>query len=247
MASTWPQLDGLVSNRSRLLAMAVLLVAGVAFGCASPSPAPKLEPSGVYRVGAPDVLTITVLPEPAIERQAIVRPDGMISIDLIGDVPAAGRTPEEIAADVEKRISKYKRGARATVAVSVAQSSTITILGEVSAPSTFSLNKDTRLIEAIGAVGGPTRFAAESRVRIVRSFGGSPRVLSANLSAIQNGDLSTNYKLEAGDLIVVPPTVWASIGYGIQAVTFPLSQLFGFGGNVATTVVTGGTGRGVGN
>ena len=117
MASTWPQLDGLVSNRSRLLAMAVLLVAGVAFGCASPSPAPKLEPSGVYRVGAPDVLTITVLPEPAIERQAIVRPDGMISIDLIGDVPAAGRTPEEIAADVEKRISKYKRGARATVAV----------------------------------------------------------------------------------------------------------------------------------
>ena len=74
-----------------------------------------------YRVGPPDLLDITILPDPVIEREVVVRPDGMISVDLVGDIPAAGRTTEEIAADVEARIGRFKRDARVTVARSPAR------------------------------------------------------------------------------------------------------------------------------
>jgi polysaccharide export outer membrane protein len=188
-----------VSARARALRLGLLALLTAGLACASAKPPPASPAAGPYRVGAPDSLHITVLPEPVIERTAVVRPDGMISIDLVGDVPAAGRTPEEIAADIEQRIGKFKRGARVTVSVTAAQSSSVTILGEVLRPASFPMTKETRVIEAIGFVGGPTRFAAQSRTRIVRSAGGQAQVISVNLSAIQGGDLRTNYRLEQGD------------------------------------------------
>ncbi len=200
-------------------------------------PAPEVSS---YRVGSPDQLRITVIPDPVIEREVVVRPDGKISIDLVGDVAAAGRTTEEIAADIQTRIGRYKRDAQVTVALAEALSDQITVLGEVKAPSTFPLSRQTRLVEAIGTVGGPTTFAAKGRVRLIRTQEGATRVYAVNLGAIEKGNLTTNYVLQGGDLIVVPPGVMATIGYALQAALFPFQQIFGFGGSVTTTVLTGG-------
>ena len=87
---------------------------------------------------------------PIIERQVTVRPDGMISVDLIGDLPATGRTVMEIARDIEQRVSRFKRDAVATVSVVLAQSATVTVFGEVQAQGNFPLQRDTRVAEAIG-------------------------------------------------------------------------------------------------
>jgi polysaccharide export outer membrane protein len=209
--------------------------------CATPSAPPAgPTPGQPYRVGPPDQLSITVLPEPEIRREVVVRPDGMISVDLIGDVPAAGRTPAEIAEDIETRIGRYKRDARVTVSLGASRSSQVTVLGEVGRQATFPLERETRLIEAIGSVGGANRFAAKSRVRIVRQNGGEPVVMSANLNAIEQGDLRTNVVLRGGDVIVVPATGWATVGYALQAIFFPIQQVFGLGAGATTTVISGG-------
>ncbi len=233
-----------MQRSSRLVLVLFLLALSVGLGACSttsvglaPPPAPKTLP---YRIGPPDRLEITVLPEPAISRNVVVRPDGMISIDLVGDIPASGRTAEDVAADIQNRISRYKRDASVTVALQASLSSEITVLGEVGGQGTFPLTRETRLVEAIGNVGGVGRFAAKDRIRLIRLIDGKTHVLVADLSSIEQGDLSTNYLLQGGDVIVVPPTGMASTGYAIQSILFPIQQLIGFGTTVTTKVVTGG-------
>ncbi len=228
---------------ARIRHLVLLAAVGAALGaCAStgaPPPAPATQP---YRVGPPDQLQISILPEPSIQRDVTVRPDGMISIDLVGDVPAAGRTTEEIAEDIEQRISRYKRDAAVTVALRQSLSTEVTVLGEVSRPSTFPLARETRLVEALGQVGGATLYAAKSRIRVIRFEDGQTKVYRVDFSSIEKGDLTTNMLLRGGDVVIVPPTAWANVGYTLNAIFFPIQQLFGMGARVSTTVFTGGAG-----
>jgi polysaccharide export outer membrane protein len=207
--------------------LALLLVA--AQGCTgfNPVPPPKPGAYAAYRVGAPDVLAVTILPEPVIQREVTVRPDGMISLDLIGDVPAGGRTIEEISADVETRISRFKRDASVTVALTHALSTDITVFGEVAMPNTFPLTKVTRVAEAIGLVHGETMFARTAKIRVVRSGGGESVVYLVNLNDIRRGDLSTNMLLMPGDIVYVPPNLFARIGYAMNTVLFPFAPFMG--------------------
>ena len=97
-------------------ALALLSFVAMA-GCASIDPQPEPQPEknfGTYRTAPPDQLLVSVLPEPLLERSVVVRPDGMISFDLVGDIPASGRTLDEIAKEIEGKIGEYKRGARVT-------------------------------------------------------------------------------------------------------------------------------------
>ena len=225
--------------------LASLLLFALAFAgaCSGKSPAQPSPLPGksveTYRVRPPDQLTISILPEPVIERTVTVRPDGMISVDLLGDVPVAGRTTEEISADIQSRISRYKRDASVTVALAVSRSTEITVLGEVFNPSVFPLERETRVIEAIGAVGGLTNFAKRKEIRVIRSGDSSTDVYFVNVEAIRNGDLSTNIFLEGGDIVYAPPTGTATVGYAISSLLFPFQQLLGFGTSVSTRVVTG--------
>ena len=214
-------------TRGCLALAGVLLLLGLGCTTFDPIPPPDEVSFSAYRVGAPDVLAVTVLPEPLIARTVTVRPDGMISMDLIGDVPADGRTVDEISADIERRISRYKRDASVTVALEAAASTEITVFGEVNGPAAFPLLKETRVAEAIGQVGGETIFARTSRIRVVRSGGGETAVYLVNLNAIRRGDLSTNIQLVTGDIIYVPPTIFARIGYALNALLLPFQPVLG--------------------
>ncbi len=207
--------------------LALLMVA--AQGCTSFNPVPPPKPGAyaAYRVGAPDVLDVTILPEPIIQREVTVRPDGMISLDLIGDVPAGGRTIDEISADIETRISRFKRDASVTIALREALSTDITVFGEVRTPNTFPLTKETRVAEAIGLVHGETMMAQTSKIRVVRSGGGENVVYLVNLNDIRRGDLSTNLVLLPGDIVYVPPHIFARIGYAMNALLFPFTPFMG--------------------
>jgi polysaccharide export outer membrane protein len=211
---------------------ALLLIATSGCGGAMRSydklPPPKAGAYATFRVGAPDILSVVVLPEPVIALpQVVVRPDGMISIDLIGDVPAGGRTVEEIAADIERRIARFKRDASVTVSLAQANSTAVTVFGEVNRPSSFPLTKDTRIAEAIGMVGGETMFARTGKIRIVRTSGGETAVFDVDLNAIRGGDLSTNILLASGDIVYVAPNMFARIGYAMNSLFLPFQPLFG--------------------
>lgn len=225
--------------RSRVLSTGFVVLVALALGCATkPQPPPAAPSIEGYIVGAPDELSVHILPDPEINREVRVRPDGMISIDLVGDVQAAGRTPMEIALDIQQQIGRFKRDAVVNVTVISSPSQFVTIYGEVAAPGTFPLETETRVSEAIGRVGGTKPFANLDGIRLVRSRGNETEIFVIDLAAISWGDMSTNYVLREGDLIVVPPTILARIGYAVQAVMFPFQPFI----NAATSAgaVAGG-------
>ncbi len=212
-----------VLSPKAFVSLSLLLLFGAA--CASPVPAPtRDEAHETYRVGASDSLQIIVLPEPEVERTVTVRLDGKISMDLIGDVQAAGKTTVEIGEEIQNRILRFKRDARVTVYLVDTQATQVTILGETNAMS-FPLDRDTRLVEAIGKAGGTSNLASLRKIRIVRNEGGQVHVYRANLRAIYAGDLRTNILLEPGDIIYVPPTLWTRFGYVIGQIFFPVTTL----------------------
>lgn len=211
---------GIASRVAAALAVAVLV------GCATtPTPQPTTQYPD-YLAGAPDQLAVTILPEPLIQDTVVVRPDGKITVQLVGDVQAGGRTLPEIAEDIEKRIRKFKRGAVVTVQLMAAQSSSITVIGEVGSPAAFPLNKQMRVAEALGFVGDTTFLANDDEIRVVRA-GNPTEVILVDLDAIRSGDLRTNVQLRGGDIVYVPPTAWARVGYVIQSVLFPIQPLLG--------------------
>lgn len=200
----------------------------------TPLPPPVRPGAETYVVGPPDQLLITILPDPVIERTAVVRPDGKISIDLIGDVQASGRTVEEIARDIEQRVTRFKRDARATVSVSASQSLQVTVFGEVRDPGTFPLTSETRVAEAIGLRGGTTIYGSKRKIRLIRTNGETTRVFVIDLDGIQDGDLSSNMMMRGGDMVVVPPNALAKVGYGLQVLLFPFQQILSAGTGVFT-------------
>ena len=225
------------SRPSQLMRIRLLLVAmgGLMAACSTQLAPPPVTPDAqTYRVGPPDQLFISILPDPVIERTAVVRPDGMISIDLIGDVQASGRTTEQIAEEIEQRVSRFKRDAKTTVSVASSQSIAVTVFGEVRDPGTFPLTSDTRVSEAIGLRGGTTIFGSKRKIRVVRTNGETTRAFTIDLASIQQGDLSSNIMLRGGDMIVVPPNILARIGYGLQVLLFPFQQILSAGTGLFT-------------
>jgi polysaccharide export outer membrane protein len=214
-----------------LLVLTVLLAAACATPAPMPPPAKPAE--ATYKVGSPDTLFVSILPAPTLERTVVVRPDGKISIDLIGDVQAAGRTTEEIASEIETRVRRFKRDARATVSIKASASLSVTVLGEVAAPGTFPLTSETRLSEAIGLRGGTSIFASKRNVRLVRTNGQITRVFTIDLARIEQGDLTENIMVRGGDMVIVPPNALAKVGYGLQVMLFPFQQLLSAGTGAA--------------
>jgi polysaccharide export outer membrane protein len=198
-------------------------------GCATSKaasfvPVAKSEP---YRVGPSDHLTIHVLPDPAIELTELhVRPDGRISVELIGDVDAAGRTSDEIAAEIQQRMEKFRQSPSVSVMVVSPASTTVSVIGEVKKPASFPLDRDIRVAEMIAMAGDATELAATSRVRIVRRQGDQTALYLADLDAIRGGDGSTDVLLQKGDLVVVPAAVPVVTGYKIRRALYPVEALF---------------------
>lgn len=219
------------ANRSSILRtiLAASILLGSACASNSLSPLPVSPQPETYRVGAPDVLSIQALPDPVIARTVTVRPDGYITFDLIGDVEAAGRTCTQIAEDIARRLSRFKRDASVTVSVEAARSEVISVYGEVGRVGTMPLTTQTRVGEAIAAMGGTTFTAWNSRVRVIRADGEQTEVFEVDLGDIQDGNLATNMVLRGGDIIVVPPTPIARVGYFLQTILFPYQQILGPG------------------
>lgn len=198
--------------------------------CTTPAPPPPVEWID-YRIGPPDQLGVTILPEPIISEDVTVRPDGMITIQLIGDVAAGGRTTNEVAADIQERITRFKRGAVVTVSLQSAQSDLITVYGEVGRPQTIPLTRQMRVSDALGTAGDVSNLANNDNIRVVRP-GNPTKVLIVDISAIRTGDLSTNFQLYGGDIIYVEPTFIAKIGYVVRQFLFPFDPIVNAGRQV---------------
>ena len=161
-----------------------------------------------YFLGPEDVLMISVWKDEQLTREAVIRPDGMISFPLVGDLPAAGRTVEEIRQDLAKRLARYVPNPHVSVAATKLQSYKIYVMGRVNKPGEYLIGHYTDVLQALSLAGGLTPFAAENDIKIIRRQGtddGDQRVFFFRYGDVQKGrDLRQNILLQRGDVVMVP-------------------------------------------
>jgi len=157
-----------------------------------------------YIIGAEDTLQITVWKEPTLSGTVPVRPDGRISLVLLGDLQAAGMTPMQLAADITQKLKKYVQDPSVSVVVLAVNSQRIFVLGEVGHVGAIALTAGMSPLQAIASAGGLSPFAHSKRIYILRGTGAAQKKIPFNYKAALKGDDKQNVSLEPGDTIVVP-------------------------------------------
>jgi len=162
-----------------------------------------------YRIGTDDQLQVNVWRNEELSIEMPVRPDGKISLPLIGDVMAGGRTPAAVAEEIRERLSVYVRNPNVTVILTELRNfeyiSRIRVTGAVQNPTTFAYRQGMTVLDAVLEAGGVNEFAAPDRAKLYRQLDETTQVYDIYLGGILNeGKLSTNYTLRPGDIITVP-------------------------------------------
>ena len=181
--------------------------ATAASGCGgSPTYNWKSEGALGYRIGPGDTLKVVVWKHDELSTQVAVRPDGYISLPLVGDVGATGRGASEIAADVQQRLHRYYQDdPPVTVQVSEVKSYKIYVIGEVNHPGEYAPSHEVTVLMGLSLAGGFTRFADASRIVIVRRDARGERRIPFDYTAVvDHGALEENIALELGDTVIVP-------------------------------------------
>ncbi len=157
-----------------------------------------------YIIGPDDNLQITVWREPSLSGGLPVRPDGMISLVLIGDLKAAGKTPTQLSADITQQLRKYIQDPSVTVAVTAVNSQRIFLVGEVGHVGPVAMSPSMTPLQAISAAGGPSPYANLKRIYILRGLSAKQQKIPFNYKQALKGDNRQDITLQPGDTIVVP-------------------------------------------
>lgn len=174
----------------------------------------ELPPAGLngsvpeYLIGAGDQLKVFVWGNPDLSTTVPVRPDGRITTPLVEDVVATGKTPAQLAREMEQLLSRYVKNPVVTVTVTsfVGQySGQIRVIGQAANPRSLPYQAHMTLLDVMIAVGGLTEYAAGNRARIVRKVYGEERTFRVRLDdLIRDGDISANVEMSPGDILIIP-------------------------------------------
>lgn len=162
-----------------------------------------------YRIGIDDVLSVNVWRNVDLNISVPVRPDGKISVPLVGDVMAGGKTAEEVSVNIKKQLSKYIRDPQVTVVITNLRSheylNRLRVTGAVQNPISIKFRQGMTVLDVVLAAGGVNDFAAANRTKLYRKENGKTVVISIYLDDIlYDGDLKSNILLKSGDIITVP-------------------------------------------
>lgn len=203
----------IMNSRSRIAALGMLCVLasvsgqGIPAARAAPPPMGPTDASPDYVIGPGDALQIFVWRNPELTTSVPVRPDGKISTPLVEDMPAVGKTPTQLARDIEKVLAVYVKQPQVNVIVTQPASafSQIKVIGQVLHAAAVPYRQGMTVMDAVLAVGGLTTFAAGNRAQLVRTVDGKQIELPVRLDALLNhGDMSQNLPVRPGDVLVVP-------------------------------------------
>lgn len=165
-------------------------------------------PGPQYVVGPLDNLEIFVWRNPELTTSVTVRPDGRFSVPLIDDLRATGRTPTQLARDIEKKLSEYIQSPIVTVIVSGFQgpfAQQVRVVGSATSPQAIPYRANMTLLDVMISVGGVTEFANGNGATLARVVGSSQREYGLRIDdLIRDGDVSANVKINPGDVIIIP-------------------------------------------
>ena len=162
------------------------------------------QDQSTYVIGANDLITVTVFKDPTLTGNLTVRPDGMISLPLLGDVPAEGLTPMQLSQDLAKRLMKFMTDPNVTVTVVSVNSKTVYLIGEVQHIGPVQILPGMTPLQAIATAGGLTPYANAKKIYILRGRQGQQKKIPFDYKkALKEGNLQ-GVTLVPGDTIVVP-------------------------------------------
>lgn len=168
-------------------------------------------PGPNYLIGPLDGLNIFVWRNPELSVGVTVRPDGRLSMPLIDDLAATGKTPSELARDIEEELSVYIQQPIVTVVVSNFSgpfSQQVRVLGEAGTPQAIPYRSNMTLLDVMIQVGGLTEFAAGNRATLVRFEDGEQKEYRLRIeSLIKDGDINANVKILPGDVLIIPESI----------------------------------------
>ena len=198
----------IVPTLAAALALAVCTLAPLAANDKDPDKkAAPQAPAGndEYRLGPGDKLRIEVYKDPQLSQSVQVRPDGKITLPLIGDLEASSRTPIELRDTITTSLKEYVTNPTVTVIVVEALASKVYVMGEVTHPGTMELHGPTTILQALAMAGGFKEFANTKDVKVLRPNGdrGGVETIKFNYKDVLNGDARPFY-LRSGDTVVVP-------------------------------------------
>jgi polysaccharide export outer membrane protein len=207
-----------VKVRSRVLLSSLLMCAAGATCAQKEAPAAVAPEAPVpetnndqYRMGPGDQLQIFVWRNPELSTTVPVRPDGKISTPLIENMVANGKTPSQLARDMEAVLGEYVRSPKVNVIVlqPVSVFSQVRIVGQVLKPEALPYRQGMTVLDAVLGAGGLTTYASGNRAKIIRSEGGKTKEIRVKLDKLLNGgDMTQNLELRPGDVLVVPQTIF---------------------------------------
>ena len=172
---------------------------------AQPAPKKPATDDPNYVIGPQDVLDISVWKEPELTRPVPVRPDGKISMPLLNDVQAAGKTPLQLAADITAGLKKFVTDPQVTVIVTTINSQRVFILGEVNRAGAYPLLPNMTVLQALSSAGGFTIYANLKKIYLLRVEDGKQVKHPFNYKDVLAGKAADqNIMVRAGDTIVVP-------------------------------------------
>jgi polysaccharide export outer membrane protein len=176
---------------------------------AADAPATPASIPADYQIGPGDTLRVYVFQNEDLSATIPVRPDGKISTPLVEDMVAVGKTPSQLARDIEKSLATYVKTPKVNIVVITAVSafSQVKVIGQVKTPKALPYRDGMTVLDAVLEVGGLSQFAAGNRARLVRSVNGKSTEIKVKLEAlVERGDMTQNLALKPGDVLVVPET-----------------------------------------
>lgn len=192
-------------------------------------PLPVKGDKSEYLIDIGDVLDISVWKVPDLSQsEVIVRPDGKISLPLIGDLSASGMSLTSLDENITKRYSEYVRQPQVSVMIRRFGGKKVVILGEVAKPGVYSFSTDIRLMEAIALAGDCTKYAVKKNILVIRGdINNKPQVVSANmLAVIKKANMAENLAIQAQDIIFVPRAVIGNINTFLESIAPVINAYF---------------------
>jgi len=202
------------SSRSILILTLIFSCLSTLAGCARPSQEIIEEASNSskdFLLGPEDVLDIVVWKnEDLSQKGAVIRPDGKVSMPLIGEVQASGRTANQLASQISARLKEFKDNPVVTVGVKEVNSYYVYVLGEVSKPGKYQLKSHATVLQAVAIASGFTNYASRNKMKVIRHVQGENGTTREIRIPARYDDLVAgtgeigNFVLKTGDVVVVP-------------------------------------------
>jgi len=167
-------------------------------------PQPVSHAGPEYRLGPEDQIRVSVWENTQLTLDLVVRPDGKISMPLIQDVTAAGRTTIELAAQIRQKLTTFLKEPQVSVIVLQINAPKFFVIGNVLRPGTYPLRAETSVLQALSLAGGFTQFASVKKIKLIRNIAGRQEVRQINYNKMIDDGGEGNYILGSGDTIVVP-------------------------------------------